>query len=577
MKRTRRTLIAVLALFLIVSACGDDDAVTTTTAAATTTTSVAAATTSPGATTTEGTTPNAAGSLNSLLPDAVRDAGVIKAGGPVTVPPAVYLAEDAVTRTGYMTDLANAVGELLGVEIEYAEQPFPSLIPGLQSGAIDMTFTVSDKIDRQEVLDFVDYLADGLRILVPAGNPNGFDSLESLCGNTVAVLSGSIAVGVVTEANAACADKMEIKEFPSAADAQLAVRSGQADATFGGGTALGYISANLENGTIFEVAPGGPYTVQPDAFAFLKGNDQLRDAVQAALQVLVDNGTAAQILEKYGVDSSGLYNPIPINVVTPPVEADLNAMLPDAIREAGVLKSGGPVTVPPGIYLDTDAVTRIGFTYELATAVANELGLELEYTEQPFPSLIPGLQSGALDMTVTVSDTFARQEVLDFVDYLADGLRVLVPAGNPNGFDSLESLCGNTVAVLAGSVASGVVARANESCADPMEIKEFPAASDAQLAVRAGQADATFGTGTSLNYLAQNLEGGTIFEVAPGGPYTVQPSAFAVLKGNDQLRDAVQAALQRLISNGTAAAILEKYNVDSSGLYDPVPINVVTE
>jgi polar amino acid transport system substrate-binding protein len=256
------------------------------------------------------------GELNALLPDDIREAGVIKVGGPVSVPPAVYLEEDAATRTGYMTDLANAVGDLLGVQIEYIDMPFPSLVPGLQRGSIDMTLTISDKKTHHEVLDFVDYLGDGLRILVPAGNPNGFDSLESLCGHTVAALAGSIAVGVLTETNESCADPMEIKEFPAVFHAQLAVRSGQAEATFGGGTALNYVSRTVGNGTVFEVAPGGPYTVQPDAFAFLKGNDELRDAVQAAVQRLVDNGTAAEILEKYGVDPDGLYDPIPINVAS---------------------------------------------------------------------------------------------------------------------------------------------------------------------------------------------------------------------------------------------------------------------
>ncbi len=292
MRRSHRTLIALLAVFSIVSACGDDA-------------------TPPAATAREAMV----WELNALLPDDIREAGVIKTGGPVTEAPALYLEEDATTRTGYMTDLANAVGDLLGVEIEHTEMPFPSLVPGLQRGSIDMTLTISDKKTHHEVLDFVDCLENGLMILVPAGNPNGFDSLESLCGHTVAVLSGSIAVGIVTEANKSCADPMEIKEFPGAAYAQLAVRSGQADAAFGGGTALYYVSANVEDGTVFEVAPGGPYTVQPDAFAFLKGNDQLRDAVQAAMQRLVDNGTAAKILEKYGVDSDSLYDPIPINVV----------------------------------------------------------------------------------------------------------------------------------------------------------------------------------------------------------------------------------------------------------------------
>ena len=298
MNGSRRTLTTLLAVFLIVAACGRGEV-------------PPAATDSP-----PSATLSIRGELHALLPADIREAGVIKVGGPVTVPPGVYLKDDAVTRTGYMTDLASAVGELLGVNIEYIEVPFTALIPGLQRGSIDMTLTISDKKTHHEVLDFVDYLGDGLKILVPAGNPNGFDSLESLCGHTVAVLAGSIAVGVVTDANELCADPMEIKQFPAAFHAQLAVRSGQAEATFGGGSALAYVSANAENGTVFEVAPGGPYTLQPDAFAFLKGNDELRDAVRAAVQRLVDNGTAAEILTKYGVDPDGLYDPISINVAS---------------------------------------------------------------------------------------------------------------------------------------------------------------------------------------------------------------------------------------------------------------------
>ncbi len=117
MRRTRRTLIALLAVFLIVSACGDD-----------------AATPPPA-------TEAMSGELNALLPDDIREAGAIQAGGPVTEIPAVYLEEDAVTRTGYMTDLVNAVGNLLGVEIEFTDMPFTSLVPGLQRRSIDMTLT----------------------------------------------------------------------------------------------------------------------------------------------------------------------------------------------------------------------------------------------------------------------------------------------------------------------------------------------------------------------------------------------------------------------------------------------------
>ncbi len=83
MNRSHRTLIALLPVFLIVSGCGGGAPPPATSAMS--------------------------GELNALLPDDIRAAGVIKTGGPVTEAPALYLEADATTRTGYMTDFANAV------------------------------------------------------------------------------------------------------------------------------------------------------------------------------------------------------------------------------------------------------------------------------------------------------------------------------------------------------------------------------------------------------------------------------------------------------------------------------------
>jgi hypothetical protein len=70
MRNSRRTLIALLPVFLIVSACSDDDS-----------TPQAATDAPPPA------TAAMRGELNALLPDDIREAGVIKTGGPVTDPP----------------------------------------------------------------------------------------------------------------------------------------------------------------------------------------------------------------------------------------------------------------------------------------------------------------------------------------------------------------------------------------------------------------------------------------------------------------------------------------------------------
>ncbi len=77
MRRIHRTLGALFAVSLLVSACGDDDA-------------------TPQAAATEAMS----GELNALLPDDIREAGVIKTGGPVTDPPNLFLEKDAITRTG---------------------------------------------------------------------------------------------------------------------------------------------------------------------------------------------------------------------------------------------------------------------------------------------------------------------------------------------------------------------------------------------------------------------------------------------------------------------------------------------
>ena len=51
--------------------------------------------------------------------------------------------------------------------------------------------SLTDRVDREQVVDFVDYLNVGIGLLVAAGNPKKIDTLDDLCGRTLAVEVGT--------------------------------------------------------------------------------------------------------------------------------------------------------------------------------------------------------------------------------------------------------------------------------------------------------------------------------------------------------------------------------------------------
>src|SRR5690606_38149793 len=106
------------------------------------------------------------------------------------------------------------------------------LIPGLQSSKFDMIWgSITDTKEREEILDFVTYEKDGAVLLVAADNPDEIEDIESLCGHTASALSGSVQVELLAEQSQKCTDAgdaaVEVKEYGSVADAQVAIRSGQ--------------------------------------------------------------------------------------------------------------------------------------------------------------------------------------------------------------------------------------------------------------------------------------------------------------------------------------------------------------
>lgn len=71
--------------------------------------------------------------------------------------------------------------------------------------------------------------------------------------------------------------------------------------------------------------------------------------------------------------------------------------LVDQVVENGVLRVGGDLTFPPLQFRDPQTDEPMGYCVDITSALAEDLGVDLEWVEMPFAQLIPGLQAGQFD------------------------------------------------------------------------------------------------------------------------------------------------------------------------------------
>lgn len=292
-RRTGASLAALGATALLLAACGGSSSSTESSAA-------------PAASTAASAEATGVGASAALLPQEYKDKGEINVASDIPYPPMEILADDG-TVSGLDYDLSQALGQQLGVKVSFNKQAWDSIIPSLQSGNHDIIMSgMNDTVERQQTLDFVDYFLGGFSILVAKGNPDGITSLKDLCGKTVAEETEVAQIDLIKAVSKECPAGQEITilELPSDSDAQNAVRAGKASADVLDAAVAGYSAATAPD--LFEVVvdPNEPNGVEPvyTGIGILKEDSGLTAALQAALQELIDNGTYAEIMTKYGLN-----------------------------------------------------------------------------------------------------------------------------------------------------------------------------------------------------------------------------------------------------------------------------------
>jgi polar amino acid transport system substrate-binding protein len=250
------------------------------------------------------------------------------------------------------------------------------------------------------------------------------------------------------------------------------------------------------------------------------------------------------------------------------------ALLPDKIAKAGKLVVGTSPNYAPNEFKD-DAGKPIGWAIEVSDAIAAKLGLKAEYQVARFENIIPGIVGGKIDIgESSFTDTVEREKQVDFVNYYVAGIQWASAAGKDVDPDNA---CGLKVAVQATTYQDTVELPAkNKAClaAGKPAIKKVPLDTQdaAANAVALGQADAFSADSPVTLYAIAQLKGklqtaGKTFEAAPYG--------MAVAKGSGTAQ-AVQAALQSMVDDGSYGKILDKWGVSDGGLKE-ITINAAAK
>ena len=252
--------------------------------------------------------------IAAALPDKYKQSGTIVVATDATYAPNEFLAEGSNDPIGMDIDLANALGQILGLKVTVEPASFDGIIPGINAGRYDMSLSsFTDTKEREASVNFVTYFEAGTSTMVLAGNPQNINAATDLCGRPVGAENSTIQLAQLKDATVtgsvvkACADAGKpapiAQGYPKQTDVNSALVAGRIDAYLADSPVVAY--AVKQTGDKFEKV-GQDQGAAPYGIAIPKDPAALTPAIQQAVQKLIDSGAYQQILDNWGVSSGAI-------------------------------------------------------------------------------------------------------------------------------------------------------------------------------------------------------------------------------------------------------------------------------
>lgn len=242
--------------------------------------------------------------------------------------------------------------------------------------------------------------------------------------------------------------------------------------------------------------------------------------------------------------------------------------LPDRIGRSKIIRIAVNPIYPPMEYRDPESGKLIGFDIDFANALAKQLGVTIAWQEAGFDQLLSSLATGRVDLILSgLSDTPARRESVDFIDYLNSGTQFYTSVSR-NDIRQPADLCGKTVGTSRStSFPDNVKDWSDSHCiavgkpAIRVEGTSDNAAARSEL--KQGRLDAAAQGSETVPYVS-GLEPGVFKLIGP--PFGGVQQGIAFAKADTTLRDAVLAAFKKLLASGTYNAIIAKWSLTASAV-----------
>ncbi len=195
---------------------------------------------------------------------------------------------------GFNVDLAAAIGEKLGTDVEVIAAQFSGLIPALQAGTYDFLVAPTTVTEERatNLLFSEGFMDTNFSFVVPAGT-EAMEGLEAFKGKTISVNKGSAYESFLNDK--AEEYGWEVVAYGTNTDAVEAVATGRADANLAGATVSAWAAKqNPRIDLSYEYSTGLVW-----AFPFRKDGTETRNKIDAVLECLKSDGTMATLSEKW--------------------------------------------------------------------------------------------------------------------------------------------------------------------------------------------------------------------------------------------------------------------------------------
>ena len=224
-------------------------------------------------------------------------------------------------------------------------------------------------------------------------------------------------------------------------------------------------------------------------------------------------------------------------------------------EEKKTLYMATEATFQPYEFYDGDKI--VGIDVEIAKAICDKLGYELEVVDTEFDSIIPGIQEGKYDFGMagmTVTDE--RKEQVNFSDSYATGVQVVI-VKEGSEITSVDDLFGDKFYTIGTQSGTTGFLYATWDIADEGlgTVNDYKKTTDAAQALVNGQIDCVLLDNEPAKAIVANNEGLKILDTE----YAVEDYAIALAKENAELLNVMNNALKELIADGTVNKIVTKY------------------